>query len=757
MLFESVTAAIGHTPVIRAPVAAADGVETYLKLEFQNLYGMKDRVARNIITEARRRGTLAEGAPIIESSSGTMALGVALVGAALGHRVHIVTDPRIDRVTLAKLRALGCEVHIVDAMTGKGWQSARLELLHRLRADLPGAFWPDQYENPDNPAAYRLLAAELTDDLGEFDVLVGSVGSGGSLCGTARALKDTLPGLRVVGVDSVGSVLFGQPDRPGRRQSGLGNSLMPGNLDRRLIHEVHWLNDREALSAARELAREQQIFAGNTSGSVYRVVRHLAARAEPGTRIVGILPDRGDRYADTIYDDGYWAAEALDAQTAAPAPATISARSGQTAETWSKAEDIDRSQNGQRLLFIESNTTGTGMLALGLTRDLGPRPVLLTNDPGRYRGLTDTGADVLTCDTNALPALRETILREFRREQIAGITTTSDFYLTATAELAAWLGLPGSPVDAVARCRDKSRTRHALRDAGLHQPRSATVTTDDEVATAVARTGLPCVTKPVDDSGSNHVLLCTTPDQVRAQVRRILAEETNVRGQSTAGAALIEEYLDGPEYSVETITRHGETRCVGIVEKHLTGHPHFVEHRHVFPAPLAPADAHALTDTVRRALDAVGLTDGTAHTEVRLTQDGPVVIEINGRPAGGMIPELIRLTTGLTLQEQQLRIALGLRPHTAAPPDGVAVIQFLLTDRAGTLARVDGVEAARAVDAVRQVVVTAVPGQPVQPARNAYHRLGHVISWAPTADEATAACAKAHAELTVVLEEPHPR
>ncbi|MGI5341226.1 pyridoxal-phosphate dependent enzyme [Streptomyces sp. CA-181903] len=386
MLFESVTAAIGHTPLVRVPLGAADGVEVHLKLEFQNLYGMKDRVARNIITEARRRGTLAEGAPIIESSSGTMALGVALVGTSLGHHVHIVTDPRIDRVTLAKLRALGCDVHIVPAMTSGGWQSARLELLHRLRAELPGAFWPDQYENPDNPAAYRTLAAELTADLGAFDILVGSVGSGGSLCGTARALKETLPNLTVIGVDSVGSVLFGQPDRPGRRQSGLGNSLLPGNLDRRVIDEVHWLNDREALAATRELAREQQLFAGNTSGSVYQIVKHVAAAARPGTRIVGILPDRGDRYVDTIYDDDYWAAQELDALPRSSAPVTIAPRAGDVAESWSRAADIERSEDGQRLLFVESNTTGTGMLALDLTREFGLRPVLLTHDPDRYRG-----------------------------------------------------------------------------------------------------------------------------------------------------------------------------------------------------------------------------------------------------------------------------------------------------------------------------------------------------------------------------------
>ncbi|MEV7028249.1 pyridoxal-phosphate dependent enzyme, partial [Kitasatospora sp. NPDC093558] len=444
-------------------------------------------------------------------------------------------------ITLATRRSLGGADHIVEAMTGTGWQGARLELLAQLRAELPGAFWPDQYGNPDNPAGYRALAAELLDDLGEFDVLVGSVGSGGSLCGTARQLRTTLPELRVIGVDSVGSVLFGQPDRPGRKQSGLGNSLMPGNLDRRLIDEVHWLNDLEAFTATRDLAREQQIFAGNTSGSVYRLLRHLAADAAPGTRIVGILPDRGDRYTRTIYDDGYWTENRIDQQATVDAPVTITP--DRIAESWSRAEEIERSADRQRLLFVESNTTGTGMLALRLTRDLGLTPVLLTNSPERYPDVAGTGCEVVTCDTNSAAALRETVRAHWRREEIAGVATTSDFYLPAVAGLTTLLGLPGNSVESMTACRDKAVTRARLAEAGVRQPRFAILADPAQVPAAVAGIGLPCVVKPADDSGSNNVLLCTTAEQAVAQSRVILAETVNVRGQATAGTVLVEEYL----------------------------------------------------------------------------------------------------------------------------------------------------------------------------------------------------------------------
>ncbi|MFD9008581.1 pyridoxal-phosphate dependent enzyme [Streptomyces sp. NPDC059552] len=726
MLFDTVTDAIGATPLVRLRLGEARGVEVYAKLELQNLFAMKDRVARNILLEARRLGTLKPGDPVIESSSGTMALGVALVGRSLGHEVHIVTDPRIDPVTLAKLRALGCRVHIVEAMTSHGWQSARLERLAELRGELPGAFWPQQYTNPDNPGAYRTLAGELLEDLGRFDTLVGAVGSGGSLCGTARALRAALPALHVVGVDCVGSALFGQPDVPQRLQSGLGNSLLPKNLDRTLVDEVHWLNDHEAFAATWDLAREQQIFGGNTSGSVYRVLTGLAERAEPGTRIVGILPDRGDRYADTVYNDEHWDANRLREVPTATAPAALGTDG--TARTWSALAYSPPAGIRRHLLFVESNTTGTGMLALERARELGTVPVLLTGDPDRYRGLADTGAEVVRCDTNSDAALRAAVQERFRREEIAGVTTTSDFYVPAAARIAQWLGLPGNPPEAVAVCRDKSALRERLRAAGVRQPRYALVREPDGAAAAVARTGLPCVVKPADDSGSTNVLLCADEAEVRAQIERILAIDTNVRGMPTARTVLVEEYLEAPEYSVEMFSQDGQAQCVGITAKSVTATPYFVEHRHLFPAPLPATTAQRITETVTAALDAAGIRLGATHTEVKLTAGGPALIEINPRPAGGMIPELIRLATGVDLLGEQLRAALGLPPHLKAEDAGHAGIQFLLADTDGTLTAAHGTRAAEAVDGVESVLVTAAPGTPVHSPRSASDRLGHVIA-----------------------------
>lgn len=700
MRFDGILDAIGHTPLIRLRIGTAPDVEVYAKLELANLFGMKDRVARHAVLEARRIGVLADGAPIIESSSGTMALGVAMVGAALGHPVHVVTDPRIDAISLAKLRALGAVVHVVDTMTGQGWQGARLARLAELRASLTGAFWPEQYANPDNPAAYRALAAELLADLGTLDVLVGSVGTGGSLCGSARALRERLPGLRAVGVDSVGSVLFGQPDRPGRLQGGLGNSLLPKNLDRGQVDEVHWLNDREAFTATADLAREHQIFGGNTSGSVYRVLRQVAEGAPPGTRIVGILPDRGDRYAETVYSQSYWAEHGVLSQPLADSPAVVAP--GTVVDSWSSVA-WPASTAPRHLLFVEANTSGTGVLALDVAWRLGLTPVLLTNKPSRYAGLGEHA--VLECDTSSIPALRAAIKDGFRREDVAGLTTTSDFYVTAAAELADWLGLPRNPVDAMRVCRDKSLLRKRLADAGVRQPRHAVVRRAPDIRAAVAAVGLPCVVKPVDDSASNAVLLCRTEDQATGHAASILATAANVRGLPTAGAVLVEEYLAGAELSVELFTVDGETHLVGITDKSVTPPPYFVEYRHLFPALLPPVVALEIERTARAAVAAAGITLGATHTEVKLTARGAAVIEVNPRLAGGMIPALVEHATGVDLLEQQVRIAAGLPVSLTPTRRRYAGIQFQLTDTP----------------------------------RSGYDRLGHVIAHAETQDGVLAA------------------
>lgn len=759
MKYDDLVDAIGHTPVVRLRTGPPKA-EVYAKLEMQNVFAMKDRVAKRVVLEARASGLLRPGAPILESSSGTMALGLALAGTLLGHPVHIVTDPRIDPVTLAKLRSVGCSVHVVDAMTANGWQSARLTRLAHLMAEHPDAFCPRQYYNPQNPLAYEALAAELVADLGRVDVLVGAVGSGGSLCGTARALRRAQRAagitdqVRVIGVDAVGSVLFGQPDRPTRLQSGLGNSLLPGNIDYAQIDEVHWLNDHEAFAATRDLARDECLFAGNSSGSVYHVLRYLAATLDEGTTAVGIFPDRGDRYVDTIYSDDYWERTDLRSLPLGEKPEEVVY--GTEVAQWSRA--AVPSTPRRRLLFVESNTTGTGMLALDRARALGFAPVLLTSLASRYVGVAETDCEIVRCDTNDHEALVAAVRTAFDDAEVVGVTTTSEFYLEATAVLAERLGLPANSPEAVRRCRDKSRTRTALTAAGLPQPLHMAVGSPDEVPAAVERTGLPCVVKPVADSASTGVLLCDDVEQAIAQVERLLGQTHNVRQQPHPPVVLVESLVEGPEFSVETVFVEERCHVVGITRKGLSPGPAFVELRHAFPATLDADTVRLVEDVVIAALEAMGLSHGGCHTELRLGPDGPTVIEINARMAGGMIPELVRLAGGPDLLDQQLRAAVGLPlSATGAHGQGTAGIAFLTTTADGEVSTVKGLDDVRTQAGVASVHSTIRPGDRVRAATDAYDRLGHVIVTGRSVAQVDEALDRALASITIQLTDDRVR
>ncbi|HEX8558057.1 MAG TPA: cysteine synthase family protein [Pyrinomonadaceae bacterium] len=275
-----------------------------------NLYGaafflMKLLPARFILDRARADGLLREGSVVIETTSGTFGLALAILCNLHGYRLIIVSDPAIDPPLQRRLEDLGATVEIVrePAPVG-GYQRARLDRMAELRAQHPGHFWPAQYSNRHNPGSYGPLAELFAEAIGKIDCLVGTVGSGGSVCGASSFLRLLFPKLKVVGVDTLGSVLFGQPDQKKRLLRGLGNSLMPENLDHRAFDEIHWVSAAEGFYATRELHRRHALYMGPTSGAAYLVARWWAEH-NPGSTVVVTLPDEGYRYQDTVYDDAW--------------------------------------------------------------------------------------------------------------------------------------------------------------------------------------------------------------------------------------------------------------------------------------------------------------------------------------------------------------------------------------------------------------------------------------------------------------------
>jgi S-sulfo-L-cysteine synthase (3-phospho-L-serine-dependent) len=275
-----------------------------------NLYGasfflMKLLPAHFILDRARDEGLLGPGSVVIETSSGTFGLALAMLCNLRGYRLIIVSDPAIEPPLQRRMEDLGTRVEIVrDPSPVGGFQQARLERMAEMRAANPGSFCPSQYDNPHNPGAYAPLAELLAESLGKVDCLVGTVGSGGSMCGTSNYLRLLFRELISVGIDTHGSVLFGQPDQKKRLLRGLGNSLMPQNLDHTVFDEVHWVMAAEAFAATRELHRRHALYLGPTSGAAYLVAQWWA-RQNPSETVVCLFPDEGYRYQDTVYDDAW--------------------------------------------------------------------------------------------------------------------------------------------------------------------------------------------------------------------------------------------------------------------------------------------------------------------------------------------------------------------------------------------------------------------------------------------------------------------
>ncbi|NED19818.1 PLP-dependent cysteine synthase family protein [Streptomyces sp. SID9913] len=297
---------VGDTPVlwIGEPFTAA-GRGFWAKLEGHNPGGIKDRTALHMVRAALGRGHLLPGARIVESTSGTLGLGLALAGATYGHPVTVVTDPGMEPLMTGLLTAYGAEVEVVDTPhpTG-GWQQARRRRVEEILTHHPDAWCPDQYNNPDNVAAYAPLAHELVAQLGRIDTLVVSVGTGGHSAGIASVLRGFFPRLRVVGVDTTGSTIFGQPASP-RLMRGLGSSIYPGNVAYDLFDEVHWVAAPEAVWAARRLARDHYATGGWSVGAVALVARWLSRTLPAEDRIVAVFPDGPQRYVGTVFNDSY--------------------------------------------------------------------------------------------------------------------------------------------------------------------------------------------------------------------------------------------------------------------------------------------------------------------------------------------------------------------------------------------------------------------------------------------------------------------
>jgi cystathionine beta-synthase len=320
------TFGIGNTPLVR--IANPRGVRLFAKLEQYNPGGsIKDRIAAMMIAQAEVRGDLRPGMAIVESSSGNTAIGLAMLAARKGYRVYAVCDRNVPAAKLARIAALGAHiVYLPPTPAGFDSVELRIALADRLAARVPGAISTAQFSNPDNALAHvRGTGPEIwTQTGGAVRRVVAAAGTCGTVTGVGRYLKSRDRTIEMRAVEPLGSTIFG-----GRRGNfliqGGGLSFTPSLLDRSVVDVSHHVTDAQAIAAIYRFAGETGLLVGGTAGWVLHDLYGLAETAAVDETIVGILPDGGDRYLDTIYAPEWLAAHGFAQPRAVPMDAIVAA------------------------------------------------------------------------------------------------------------------------------------------------------------------------------------------------------------------------------------------------------------------------------------------------------------------------------------------------------------------------------------------------------------------------------------------------
>jgi cystathionine beta-synthase len=312
---ESILQAIGHTPMVRLNRIGHGLKATLLaKVEYLNPGGsVKDRIGVKMVDAAEREGLLRPGGVIVEATAGNTGVGLALAAANRGYRCIFVLPDKMSEDKISLLRAYGAEVVITPTSVPPDSPESYNGVADRLAREIPGAFRPNQFANPNNPLAhYDTTGPEIWEDTGgTVDVFVAGMGTGGTISGTGKYLKEMNPRIVVVGADPEGSILSGDAPRS-YKVEGIGEDFIPRTFDRQVVDEMVRVSDRESFNVARRLAREEGLLVGGSSGTATAAALKYAERLTEPRTIVVLLPDTGRNYLTKIFSDrwmqenGYW-------------------------------------------------------------------------------------------------------------------------------------------------------------------------------------------------------------------------------------------------------------------------------------------------------------------------------------------------------------------------------------------------------------------------------------------------------------------
>ena len=320
--FPTVLELIGNTPLVRLQHLSR-GLRPLLlaKLEFLNPGGsVKDRIALPMIDAPEREGRLRPGGTIVEPTSGNTGVGLAIAAALKGYRCIFVMPDKVSQEKISLLRAYGAEVVICPTAVPPDSPESYYSVSDRLAEEIPGAYKPDQYSNPANPAAhYETTGPEVWEQTGgHVDAVVFTVGTGGTISGAARYLRERNPDLLVVGADPEGSIYSSSKVQP-YLVEGIGEDFWPRTFDPSLVDEYVTVSDRDSFLTARRLAREEGLLVGGSGGTAVSAMLQVAERFGEDAAIVTLIPDGGRAYLSKFYDDN-WLLEYGILERRAPAP-----------------------------------------------------------------------------------------------------------------------------------------------------------------------------------------------------------------------------------------------------------------------------------------------------------------------------------------------------------------------------------------------------------------------------------------------------